>query len=581
MFEQLKRAFSDAARNLSSHKEISERDLSNHLSELELSLLESDVAPEVVDDLVVSLKPELLGLELEKGQTPEDVIRLKLRMRIADMFNKSGNMNIIQLIRTKKETGKGPFVILLLGINGTGKTTTIAKIARLLKKNGISTVLAAADTHRAGAIEQLSQHGENLSIKVISQRYGADPSAVGRDAVDYATKHRVDTVLIDTAGRMQTAKNLMDEINKIVRVVKPDIKLFIGDSLAGNDTINQAREFYEYTKFDGAILTKTDADAKGGSAISIVHATSKPIVLLGMGQSYDDITSFSSEKFLDSVFGNPPLVTETELPFNNIIQQDMTKQEKDKSERVQPNIELPFGEINLRTASDADTSERLTKKINQTPSELPPVLNDASSNEDKSREKFSSENLTIQQQQQQHHQQQQLQQQQQQQQQQHADQQERHIEHTPQHSEQEHSEQQQEQVQLKEQEQEQLKEQEQTQLHGYQEPQPQVISAAATQKPESVSEKKESGGFFKSLFGKKNKDKTPDPEKESAMDNHIKVSSHEKNLSSTMESEGKSKVKELVENNGKKTNTHKKNEEEKDEEEIVYLTDKDIEDLLK
>ena len=229
------------------------------------------------------------------------------------MFNKSGNMNLIQQIRSKKEAGQGPCVIVLLGINGTGKTTTIAKIARLFKKNGISAGLAALQIPiEPVQSKQLSKHGENLSIKVISQRYGADPSAVGRDAVDYATKHRVDTVLIDTAGRMQTAKNLMDEINKIVRVVKPDIKLFIGDSLAGNDTINQAREFFEYTKFDGAILTMIDADAKGGSAISIVHATSKPIVLLGMGQSYDDITPFSSERFLDSVFGNSPLIGETE-----------------------------------------------------------------------------------------------------------------------------------------------------------------------------------------------------------------------------------------------------------------------------
>jgi fused signal recognition particle receptor len=282
MFEQLKRAFSDVAKNISSHKIISEKDLNDGLSELELSLLESDVAPEVVDELSKSLRTELLGLELEKDQTSEKVIKLKLRYLIADMFTKSGSMDLIQQIKTKKEAGSGPFVIVLLGINGTGKTTTIAKIARLLKKNGISVVLAAADTHRAGAIEQLSQHGENLSIKVISQRYGADPSAVGRDAVEYATKHRVDTVLIDTAGRMQTAKNLMDEINKIVRVVKPDIKLFIGDSLAGNDTINQAREFFEYTKFDGAILTKTDADVKGGSAISIVHKVtmiSCPLIL--------------------------------------------------------------------------------------------------------------------------------------------------------------------------------------------------------------------------------------------------------------------------------------------------------------
>lgn len=545
MFEQLKRAFSDAARNLSSHKEISERDLNNQLSELELSLLESDVAPEVVDDLVASLRTELLGLELEKGQSAEDVIRLKLRMRIADMFNKSGTMNIIQLIRSKKESGKGPFVILLLGINGTGKTTTIAKIAHLFKKNGISTVLAAADTHRAGAIEQLLQHGENLSIKVISQRYGADPSAVGRDAVDYATKHRVDTVLIDTAGRMQTAKNLMDEINKIVRVVKPDIKLFIGDSLAGNDTINQAREFYEYTKFDGAILTKTDADAKGGSAISIVHTTSKPIVLLGMGQSYDDITPFSSEKFLDSVFGNSPMASETELPFNNIIQQDVTKQDKNRSEKVETDIELPYEEVTLRTVSNEDTSERPSQKIEGTPPEFPPDSDDPSSNKYESLDKVASEKLTIQQQQQ-------------------TDQQEGHFEQTP-----HHSEQQQDQVQLQQ--------QEQTQHQSYQEQQPQVISVTDNKKPESISEKKESGGFFKGLFGKKNKNKTQDPEKGSAIDNHT-IKSSQKNLASTVESEGKSKTKDLVENNEKKTSSQKKEEEE---EEIVYLTDEDIEDLLK
>ncbi|MGA7369815.1 MAG: signal recognition particle-docking protein FtsY [Nitrososphaeraceae archaeon] len=540
MFEQLKRAFSDAARNLSSHKEISEKVLDNQLSELELSLLESDVAPEVVDDLVGSLRTELLGLELEKGQNAEDVIRLKLRMRIADMFNKSGNMNLVQQITSKKEAGKGPFVILLLGINGTGKTTTIAKIARLFKKNGISTVLAAADTHRAGAIEQLSQHGENLSIKVISQRYGADPSAVGRDAVDYATKHRVDTVLIDTAGRMQTAKNLMDEINKIVRVVKPDIKLFIGDSLTGNDTINQAREFFEYTKFDGAILTKTDADAKGGSAISIVHATSKPIVLLGMGQGYDDITPFSSEKFLDSVFANSPLISEKALPSNSIIQQDTNRNEK-----VETDIELAYREVTLRTVSNDDTSERLKQKIDGTPAELPPDSDDSSSSSSNydSLTKVSSEELTTQQQQ--------------------TDQQERHLEQSY------HSEQPQDQVHPQ-----QL---EQKQQQGYQEQQPPTISSTSDKKLGSTSEKKESGGFLRGLFGKKNKYKTQDPEMDSTTDKSTIKSFNETNLASAVESEGQSKTKDLVKNNEKKTKSQRKDGEE----ETVYLTDEDIEDFLK
>ena len=549
MFDQLKRAFSDAARNLSSHKEISERDLNSELSELELSLLESDVAPEVVDDLFGNLRTELLGLELEKGQSAEEVIRLKLRFRIADMFNKSGNMNLIQQIRSKKEAGQGPCVIVLLGINGTGKTTTIAKIARLFKKNGISTVLAAADTHRAGAIEQLSQHGENLSIKVISQRYGADPSAVGRDAVDYATKHRVDTVLIDTAGRMQTAKNLMDEINKIVRVVKPDIKLFIGDSLAGNDTINQAREFFEYTKFDGAILTKTDADAKGGSAISIVHATSKPIVLLGMGQSYDDITPFSSERFLDSVFGNSPLIGETELLPDNIIHHDdMTKQDTKRTEKVAIDIEPPFEKVTLKTVSNEDTSERPSQKIDETPPKLLPDLDDSSSNKYESLDRVDSESLA-------------KQQQQQQQQEEEQQQQEEHLK-QPKHSEQreelEHSQQQEQEQQ------------------GHQGLQPEVIRVISDKKPEPTTQKKEPGGFLKGLFGKKNKNKTQEPEEDFTKNNLSIKSSNEKDLTSSMGSEMKSKTKYLAENNEKNAKNQKK-----DEEEVVYLTDEDIEDLLK
>jgi len=303
MFDQLRRAFSSATKSIG-QRELSEKDIDNVLFDLQLGLLESDVAQEITDDLSVTLKKELLGLKLEKDQIKDELIRLKFQTVITEMFSKTGKVDLIDKIKVKRELKGGPFVVVFLGINGTGKTTTVAKIANLLRKNGISVVLAAADTHRAGAIEQLTQHAEKLALKVIAQRYGADPSAVGRDAVDYSKKHHIDAVLIDTAGRMQTAKNLMDEIGKIVKVVKPDIKLFVGDSLAGNDTINQAREFFEYTKFDGAILTKTDADAKGGSAISIVYTTSKPIVYLGVGQGYDDIIPFDMGKFLQSLFGN-------------------------------------------------------------------------------------------------------------------------------------------------------------------------------------------------------------------------------------------------------------------------------------
>lgn len=306
MFEQLRKALSSATRNII-HKELTEKDLTKVLSELEIALLQSDIAQEVIDVIVTKLKSELIGTKLEKEQNAANIVQIKFRNAIVEMFSRSGEVDLVKKIIEKKDKRGGPFIVVFLGINGTGKTTTVAKVAHFLRKHNISVVLAAGDTHRAGAIEQISLHAEKLSLKVITQRYGADPSAVGRDAIDYAKKHHIDVVLVDTAGRMQTAKNLMDEINKIVRVVKPDIKIFVGDSLAGNDTINQAREFFEYTNFDGAILTKIDADAKGGSAISIVHITSRPIVYLGIGQGYEDIIPFDAGRFIDSILSGAPL----------------------------------------------------------------------------------------------------------------------------------------------------------------------------------------------------------------------------------------------------------------------------------
>jgi fused signal recognition particle receptor len=301
MFDKLKKAFSRAAKG-AAQKELTEKVLDDVLLDLQIALLESDVAQEVVDNLSAKLKKELLGLKLEKEQEATEIVQSKLQAALAEIFARTNRFDLIEKIKMKKEAKSGPFVIVFLGINGTGKTTTVAKIANLLRKVGFSVVVAAGDTHRAGAIEQLEQHTNRLSLKIVKQRYGADPSSVGRDAYDHAKKNHIDIVLMDTAGRMQTSKNLMDEMGKIVRVLKPDVKLFIGDALAGNDTINQAREFFQYTNFDGAILTKVDADAKGGSAISIAHITSRPILYIGMGQDYDDIIPFDSNKFIESLF---------------------------------------------------------------------------------------------------------------------------------------------------------------------------------------------------------------------------------------------------------------------------------------
>lgn len=302
MFEKLRKIFSETAKNLG-QKSISKKDIDSILDELQISLMENDVAQEIVDEMTSKIKTEIMDLKLERNENSDQVITTKLYSFLHELFlSTNTKTDVIQSILDKKKNKAGPYSIVFLGINGTGKTTTVAKFCKLLRNSGISVVLAAADTHRAGAIEQITHHGNNLNVKVISQRYGADPSAVARDALEHAKKNYIEAVLIDTAGRMQTSKNLMEEVSKIIRVIKPDLKIFVGDSLAGNDTVNQAREFYEYTKYDGSILTKSDADSKGGAAISIAYLTHKPILYLGIGQGYGDLEEFDHDRFLDSIF---------------------------------------------------------------------------------------------------------------------------------------------------------------------------------------------------------------------------------------------------------------------------------------
>jgi fused signal recognition particle receptor len=299
LFDKLKEAFSSLTKVVS-EKRLSEKDLDEALFSFQLTLLESDVAQEVVDSVAASLKTQMTGLSVERSKDTGSLVREKLRSAIAEIFAKAGSADLFKRIDEKKRKGE-PFTILFLGINGTGKTTTVAKFAYLLKEAGYSVVVAAGDTHRAGAIEQLTEHADRVSVKVIAQRYGADPAAVARDGVLYAKAHHIDVLLVDTAGRMQTNQNLMEEMGKIVRVVNPDFKIFIGDSLAGNDAISQAQLFNKYTGFDGAILTKADADTKGGAALSIAYTTSRPILFLGVGQDYKDMKKFDPKAFADAL----------------------------------------------------------------------------------------------------------------------------------------------------------------------------------------------------------------------------------------------------------------------------------------
>jgi fused signal recognition particle receptor len=299
MFEKLRSAINTLNKTIK-ERSFNEKEIDQLLWDFEISLLESDVAHEVVQKLTTKMKEELLGKKILRSINSREYVKELIVNALREIFSNAGTIDLIDKIKIKKGKGE-PFIFVFLGVNGTGKTTTIAKFASLLKKSGFTVTIACADTHRAGAIEQLNKHAERLSIKVVMQKYGSDPAAVARDAVLHAKARNMDVVLVDTAGRMQTSKNLMEEMSKIIRVVNPDLKIFIGDALAGNDAISQAKEFQIFTGFDASILTKVDADVKGGSALSIAYVTGKPIVYLGIGQEYEDLVHFNSESFIEQL----------------------------------------------------------------------------------------------------------------------------------------------------------------------------------------------------------------------------------------------------------------------------------------
>ena len=276
---------------------IREKHLDNVLPEMELALMESDVAMVAVEEMEIIIKKRLVGLRVENRAAIVPTIEKALKASLVELLSKTSFDP-----QTLLEKRDQPLIIAFVGVNGTGKTTTIAKIADWLQQNGKSVVLAASDTFRAGAIEQLEVHAQRLGCKFIKHQAGADPAAVAFDAVEHArAKHR-DIVLIDTAGRMQTNTNLMDEMKKIKRVAKPDLIMFVGDSLAGNDAIDQARKFHEAVGIDAVVLTKLDVDAKGGAALSISSAIGQPIAFIGIGQGYGDIMPFDATWIVERIF---------------------------------------------------------------------------------------------------------------------------------------------------------------------------------------------------------------------------------------------------------------------------------------
>jgi len=277
---------------------LDEKDLSEPLWQLEMALLESDVALPVAEEIVTSIKSDLTGRKKKIGSDTGELAEVALRSALMKVLSRN-SFDFDEFMKTASK----PVKIIFVGVNGTGKTTSIAKVAKYLKDHGYSVILAAGDTFRAGAIEQLEVHATKLDIKLIKHKTGGDPAAVIFDAVEYARSHNKDVVLADTAGRLHTNINLMDQMRKIVRVTKPDLLIFVDEAIAGNDAVERARLFNESVPISGSILTKTDADAKGGSAISIAHITGKPVLFLGVGQDYPDLIKFQPEWLLERLLG--------------------------------------------------------------------------------------------------------------------------------------------------------------------------------------------------------------------------------------------------------------------------------------
>ncbi len=301
MFDRLKQQFSKFYDSIAK-TELKSKDLEKVLEEFQLELIESDVAVTVADYVCSELREKLGDVQFARFSDPRAKIKEILGEVLLSVLNRAGRLDLFELVEQKKAAGE-PLIIVFVGINGTGKTTSIAKLAHILQKRGRTAILASSDTYRSGAIEQLEEHARRIGVRMIKHQYGADPAAVAFDAVNYARAHGVNAVLVDTAGRMGTNTNLLEEMKKIVRVTKPDLTILVVDALTGNDAMEQGKVFSQAVKIDGIILAKLDADVKGGSAISLSYVMGKPVTLVGTGQTYNDLESFQPEAVVKNMVG--------------------------------------------------------------------------------------------------------------------------------------------------------------------------------------------------------------------------------------------------------------------------------------
>jgi len=280
---------------------VSEKSVADQLETFRMNLISNDVAVEVAEKITESMVKKLRQIRAPRFSSKDQILMSVLKETLGEVLTQAqSEEHLLQVVDRNAKEGKTS-VVLFVGPNGGGKTTTVIKIAHYLRENGFPVLVAVSDTFRAGAIEQLTELAQKAKVRTVRREYGADPASVAVDAIASAKASSINVVLIDTAGRTEIDRNLLEEMKKIKRVTKPDLTIYVGDALAGNVAVEQARRFNEYVGIDAAVLTKVDADAKGGSAVSIGSAIGKPIMFLGTGQNLDDLVEFDREWFLQKL----------------------------------------------------------------------------------------------------------------------------------------------------------------------------------------------------------------------------------------------------------------------------------------
>jgi fused signal recognition particle receptor len=301
LFDKLKTGVNSVIQKIQK-SELDGKDLDQYLDEFKIDLIQNDVALPVAERICDLMKSKIHGTLVPRFGDKQSIVDSALRDSLKEILSTVQEVDLIRLVEQKRAQNS-PATIVFLGINGTGKTTTIAKVAKLLLKKGLTVIIACADTYRAGSIEQMEEHAQRIGVRAIKHTYGADAAAVAFDAINYARSHGTNAVLVDTAGRMQTNRNLLDEMKKIIRVSNPDLKILVLDALTANDAAEQSKVFNDAVGVDAIILAKLDADARGGSAISVTITTNKPVIYAGVGQGYDDLVPFNSEFVIKNILG--------------------------------------------------------------------------------------------------------------------------------------------------------------------------------------------------------------------------------------------------------------------------------------